>query len=227
MVDQMAPAELAEMVSELDTDDAVDILEDLDEDTQQQVLDNLPAEDRVFLEQGLTFPEDSAGRLMQRELVAIAAALECRRDRRLSAQRRGSAGRFLRSLRRGCGCNKPVGSVAAVARHALEARRPTSPTSWMRSCAWCRPIPTRKRSPISSANTRLVSAPVVDGGGRLIGVITVDDVVRVIDEEAEEDLLNIVGVGDTDFHAPAHNIGLPARALAGGDPGQHAHRLRS
>jgi len=50
----------------------------------------------------------------------------------------------------------------------------------------------------------LVSAPVVDGDGRLIGVITVDDVVRVIDEEAEEDLLKIAGVSDTDFHAPAY-----------------------
>mgnify|MGYP000343678437 FL=1 len=67
----MAPAELAEVVTELDTDDAVDLLEDLDADTQQQVLDSLPAEERVYIEQGLTFPEDSAGRLMQRELVAI------------------------------------------------------------------------------------------------------------------------------------------------------------
>ena len=71
VVDGMRPEELAEVVSELDSDDAVELLENLDEEKQQQVLDVIPQEDRVALEQGLTFPEDSAGRLMQRELVAV------------------------------------------------------------------------------------------------------------------------------------------------------------
>ena len=71
VVDQMRPEELAEVVSELDSDDAVEILENLDEERQQQVLDVIPQEDRAALVEGLTFPEDSAGRLMQREMVTV------------------------------------------------------------------------------------------------------------------------------------------------------------
>jgi magnesium transporter len=67
----MSPGEVAQAVSELETDDAVDILEDLDEDEKQRILQAIPAEDRAVIEQGLTFPEDSAGRLMQRDLVAV------------------------------------------------------------------------------------------------------------------------------------------------------------
>ncbi|HVT51057.1 MAG TPA: magnesium transporter, partial [Dongiaceae bacterium] len=71
VVETMRPEELAEVVTGLDTDDAVDILEDLEPDRQQQVLESLPQEERTALEEGLTYPEDSAGRLMQKELVAI------------------------------------------------------------------------------------------------------------------------------------------------------------
>jgi len=71
VVETMRPEELAEVVTGLDTDDAVDILEDLKPDRQQQVLESLPQEERTALEEGLTYPEDSAGRLMQKELVAI------------------------------------------------------------------------------------------------------------------------------------------------------------
>src|SRR6185312_11208635 len=71
VVEQLGPEALAEVVSELDTDDAVELLEDLEPEQQEQVLQRVPVEERVLLQQSLTFPEDSAGRLMQRELVAI------------------------------------------------------------------------------------------------------------------------------------------------------------
>ncbi len=204
VVDQMAPAELAEVVTELDTDDAVDILEDLDADTQQQVLESLPAEERIYLEQGLTFPEDSAGRLMQRELVAIAA--------------HWTVGETIDFLRKAedlpddfydlyivDSAHKPVGSVPLS--RAMRSKREIKLTDIMDE--ELRLVPSDMDQEAVAYLFRqyaLVSAPVVDTQGRLIGVITVDDVVRVIDEEAEEDLLNIVGVSDTDFHAPAHKI---------------------
>ncbi|MCH8092478.1 MAG: magnesium transporter, partial [Proteobacteria bacterium] len=71
VVEQLGAAEVAAAISELDTDDAVEVVEHLDDSVQQEVLDAVPAEDRALLEEGLTYPEDSAGRLMQRELVAI------------------------------------------------------------------------------------------------------------------------------------------------------------
>ena len=73
VVEQLGPQALAEVVTELDTDDAVELLEDLEPEQQEQVLQSVPVEERVLLQQSLTFPEDSAGRLMQRELVAIPA----------------------------------------------------------------------------------------------------------------------------------------------------------
>jgi magnesium transporter len=202
VVDQMKPEELAEVVSELDSDDAVEILENLDEARQQQVLDVIPQEDRAALEQGLTFPEDSAGRLMQRELVAVPLHWSV-----------GQAIDYLRntkdlpddfySLFVIDRLNKPVGSVALS--RAIRSARDTNLSDIMGT--ELRLVPADMDQEAVAYMFRqyaLISAPVVDEGGKLIGVVTVDDIVRVIDEEAEEDLLNIVGVGATDFHDPAH-----------------------
>jgi magnesium transporter len=202
VVDQMAPAEIAEMVTELDTDDAVDLLEDLDNATQRQVLDNLSAADRVYIEQGLTYPEDSAGRLMQRELVAVPASWNVGEtiDHLRAAADLPDDFYDLFVLDAG---QKPLGSVplSRVLRSARDTRLDAIMDEELRLV----PADTDQEAvAYLFRQYGLMSAPVVDAGGRLIGVITVDDVVRVIDEEAEEDLLNIVGVGDTDFHAPAY-----------------------
>ena len=71
VMEMLGPKEVAQAFTELETDDAVDILEDLDEEAKQEILAAVPAEDRAILEEGLTYPEDSAGRLMQRDLVAV------------------------------------------------------------------------------------------------------------------------------------------------------------
>ncbi|MCZ6861505.1 MAG: magnesium transporter, partial [Alphaproteobacteria bacterium] len=70
VVAQLGAKETAAAVTELDSDDVVHVIEDLDQVVQQQVLEALPAEDRALVEENLAYPEDSAGRLMQRELVA-------------------------------------------------------------------------------------------------------------------------------------------------------------
>ena len=101
--------------------------------------------------------------------------------------------------------HKPVGSVPLS--RAMRSPRPTRLTDIMET--ELRLVPADMDQEAVAYLFRqyaLVSATVVDNAGRLIGVVTVDDVVRVIDEEAEEDLMNIVGASDTDFHAPPHII---------------------
>jgi len=204
VIEQLGPQTLAEVVSELDTDDAVELLEDLEPEQQEQVLQSVPVEERVLLQQSLTFPEDSAGRLMQRELVAIPAHWTV-----------GETIDFLRSekdlpddfydLFVVDETHKPVGSVPLS--RAMRSPRSTRLGDIMET--ELRVVPADMDQEAVAYLFRqyaLVSAPVVDEAGRLIGVVTVDDVVRVIDEEAEEDLMKIVGASDTDFHAPPHII---------------------
>jgi len=202
VVEQMAPAELARVVTELDSDDAVELLEDLDDETQRRVLENLPAAERGYIEQGLTYPEDSAGRLMQRELVVVPAEWNVGQT---IDHLRGSADLpddFYDLFVIDAG-HKPVGAVPLS--RVLRSRRETQLNRIMDEELRLVPADTDQEAvAYLFRQYGLMSAPVVDGMGRIIGVITVDDVVRVIDEEAEEDLLNIVGVGDTDFHAPVH-----------------------
>jgi magnesium transporter len=204
VVEQLGPQAVAEVVGELDTDDAVELLEDLEPERQQEVLESMPAEERVLLQQSLTFPEDSAGRLMQRELVAVPSHWTV-----------GGTIDFLRNAKDLPDdfydlfvvdpAHKPVGSVPLS--RVLRSPRTTRLTDIMETELRLVPADTDQEAvAYLFKQYALVSAPVVDDAGRLIGVVTVDDVVRVIDEEAEEDLMRIVGASGADFHAPAHII---------------------
>lgn len=201
VIDLMGPRELAQAVTELETDDAVEILEELDDDAKRRILEAMPAEERAGIEQGLTYPEDSAGRLMQRALVAV--------------PQHWTVGETIDFLRANDDLpddfydlfivdpmHTPVGAVPLS--RAIRNKRAVKLTEIMETDF--RVIPATMDQESAAHIFRqygIVSAPVVDEGGRLIGVITVDDVVHVIEEEAEEDLLGIVGVSETDFHAPA------------------------
>jgi magnesium transporter len=204
VVEQLGPRAVAEVVGELDTDDAVELLEDLEPEQQQEVLQSMPAEERLLLQQGLTFPEDSAGRLMQRELVAVPSHWTV-----------GETIDFLRAAKDLPDdfydlfvvdpAHKPLGSIPLS--RAMRSPRTTKLTDIMDEELRLVPADTDQEAvAYLFKQYALVSAPVVDDAGRLIGVVTVDDVVRVIDEEAEEDLMKIVGASDTDFHAPPHII---------------------
>jgi len=204
VVEQLGPRAVAEVVGELDTDDAVELLEDLEPERQQEVLQSMPAEERVLLQQSLTFPEDSAGRLMQRELVAVPSHWTV-----------GETIDFLRNAKDLPDdfydlfvvdpAHKPVGSVPLS--RAMRSPRTTRLTDIMETELRLVPADTDQEAvAYLFKQYALVSAPVVDDAGRLIGVVTVDDVVRVIDEEAEEDLMKIVGASGTDFHAAPHVI---------------------
>ena len=200
VLEYLTPHEVAQAVVELDSDDAVDILEDLDEDQKRQILERIPPEERALIEEGLTFPEESAGRLMQRELVAVPSYWTV-----------GETIDFLRAAKDLPDdfydlflvdpAHKPVGSVPLS--RVIRNRRNVKLADIMETDL--RTIPAEMDQEEVAYLFRqygLVSAPVVDGAGRLVGAITVDDVVHVIDEEAEDDLMKLGGVAEDDlYHA--------------------------
>ncbi|WP_119462801.1 magnesium transporter [Rhodospirillaceae bacterium SYSU D60014] len=201
VIELLGPQRIAAALSELDSDDAVDLLEDLDEESKRRILESIPAEERAILEEGLTYPEDSAGRMMQRELVAVPSFWTV-----------GQTIDFLRASHQLPDdfydlfivdpAFRPLGAVPLS--RVIRARRAVKLADLMETDLRTVPV-TMDQEAVAHLFRQygLVSAPVVSESGRLVGVITVDDVVHVIDEEAEEDLMGLGGVGETDFHAPA------------------------
>lgn len=195
----LEPAELAAAVAELDTDDALDLIQDLDEDEQKAILANLPPEMRQFVEEGLAYPEYSAGRLMQRDLVAVPQFW--------------TVGKTLDYLRATADdLPEDFYDIFVVdPMHRVVGAIPLSRIMRQKRSVKIKDIATEDIHVIPVTMDQeevaylfrqygLVSAPVVDRVGRLIGVITVDDVVDVIDEEAQDDLLKLGGVSDTDIY---------------------------
>jgi magnesium transporter len=191
---------LAKAISELATDDAVHVLEHLKADEQRQVLDEVPAGERALLEQGLEFAEDTAGRLMQRELVAVPP--------------HWTVGQTIDYLRSEQGLPEefyeifvvdpryqPIGTIALS--RLLRSKRPVKVTRIMTTDFRSVPAATDQEEVANLFRQYgLVSAPVVSDNGRLIGVLTADDVVGVIDEEAAEDILRLGGVAETGINRP-------------------------
>jgi magnesium transporter len=184
---------LAEAVRELETDDVVDILEDLEDSDQAFILQSLEIEDRAAVESAMAWPEYSAGRLMQSETVTVPQdwtvgqtidhlrAVEWLPDQFYHV--------ILVDAR-----HRPTGHVTLG--RVLSSRRDTAMSEpWSRrSFAPSRRPRRRPRSPIMFNKYHLISTPVVDPAGRLVGVITIDDAMNVLDEEHEEDILRLSGV---------------------------------
>lgn len=194
VIDTLEPAALAEAVRDLETDDVVDLVEDLEEDRQEAILGALEATDRVAVELALSYPEDSAGRLMQREFVVAPEDWTV-----------GQAIDFLRTAEDlpeqfyhvilVDPMMRPVGNVTLG--RVLGARRDVRlgdiTEDLFRTIAVDQP---EKDVAYAFNQYHLISAPVVDESGRLIGVITIDDAMIVLDEEHEEDILRLAGVSD-------------------------------
>lgn len=185
---------LADAVRELDSDDVVDLLEDLEEDQQDAILDALDEADRAAVEQALAYPEGSAGRLMQREVVRAPEFWSV-----------GEMIDFLRSEKANLPeqfyhvilvspAMKPLGYVSLG--RLLSSSRDTRLDSITEDSF--RTIPaTQDQDDVAYAFNQyhLISAPVVDDDGRLVGVITIDDAMIVLDEMNEADLRRLAGVG--------------------------------
>lgn len=201
LVEEMEPAEIAAVISELEVDDAVDVLEDLEEEERQEVLSAIPVEDRAAIEEGLSYDEDSAGRLMQRDLIAvpeywsIGQTIDFLRDTEDLPDEFYEI--FVVDPR-----HRPVGTIPL--NRAMRAKRDVAVRDIMDDEQKLIPVDMdQEEVAYLFQQYRLASAAVINPGGMLIGVITVDDIVDVISEEAEEDLLLLAGVSEDDLFETA------------------------
>ncbi len=199
VVDQLEPEQIAAAVTELDTDDAVYLVEDLDPETQRAVLDAVPEEDRTHLEESLEYEEDTAGRLMQRELISVPEFWTIGQTIDFMRESDDLPDEFYEIFVVDP-VHRPVGTVAL--NRAMRTKRPVVVSEIMNADVKTVPVEMEQDDVAHLFRQYdLLSAPVVDGSGRVIGVIMVDDVVDVIDEEAEEDILRLGGVTDDDLNA--------------------------
>ncbi len=198
----------AAALAELDSDDAVEVLEELDEEDQKQVLDAIPDGDRQLIEEGLSYPEDSAGRLMQRELVTVPTFWTVGDTidylRKSAEQEANPLPDHFYSVYVVDPKHRPVGEVHLDT--LLRSKRPINLLDIMASDLKQIPVTTDQEDVAFLFRQRdLASAPVVDDAGRLVGVVTIDDIVDVIDEEHEEDIMRLGGVRETDLYEAALN----------------------
>ena len=199
IVDVMGVAALARQLPDLPTDDAIHIVEELEQDEIDDVLAALPAEDRVLVEEGLSFPEDSAGRMMEREIVTVPTFWTV-----------GQTIDFLRASDLDIeefylifvvdAARNMVGEVRLS--RLLRAQRQRRISEIMETDFRKIPV-TMDQEEVSILFRRygMVCAGVVDDYGRLVGMITIDDIIDVIDEEAEEDLMALAGVGEANVRS--------------------------
>lgn len=198
VIEQLGFTNFANAIAELDSDDAVYLIDQLDDEEQRRVLDALPPDKRIVVEQGLAYPEHSAGRLMQRETVAVplywtvGETIDYLRESRSVPEQFYDI--FVVDPR-----HRPIGRIGLA--RLLRSKRPTRLREIIESEV--HPISVlldQEEVAFLFRQHNLVSAPVVDVAGRLVGQITVDDVVDVIDEEAADDMLRLAGVADTDLY---------------------------
>jgi magnesium transporter len=200
LIDALDPHEVAGIAAELDTDDAVAIIEDMEEEDQRAVLRALDPDDRAAIEEALSYPEESAGRLMQRELIAV--------------PEHWTVGHVLDFLRAAEELptdfweifvvdpgHKPVGTCALS--WILRTPRSVTVSDVMKREQTLIPVEMdQEEVALKFQKYALISAAVTDDSGRLVGVITVDDIVHIISEEAGEDALLLSGAGEGDINEP-------------------------
>lgn len=199
VVEALGAEKTAEALAELEADDAIHIIEDLSPSDQQEILEGLPTDLRQEVEQGLTYPDESAGRLMRQHLVAVPEHWTV-----------GDTIDFLRSeeelpenfyvIYAVDTTHAPVGRILLGT--LLHHKREVPLAEIMNATTYAVDVTTdQEEVAYLFRKYALVEAPVVDEDGTLVGTITVDDVVDVIQEEEEEDYLRAGGVSAQDFGA--------------------------
>ncbi len=200
VLDDMSPEKVAEMVGELDTDDAVALIEDLEEDEQRAVLRAMEPDDRAAVEEALAYPDESAGRLMQRDLIAVPEHWTV-----------GQVIDFLRSTDDLADDfwevfvvspnHHPIGTCKLST--ILRTQRSVKVGDIMAREQTLIPVDMdQEEVALKFQKYALISAAVVDPSGRLVGMVTVDDIVHIVEEEASEDTLALAGAGDGDINEP-------------------------
>ena len=200
LVEDLPAEDIADIAEQLETDDAVAMLEDLDEEDQQAVLAEMEPEDRAAIESALAYPEESAGRLMSRDFVAVPEHMKVgdlidylRDDSQLATEFWEV---FIVDAR-----HHPVGTCALS--WILRAPRHVALVDVMKRDQTLIPVGMdQEEVALRFQKYALISAAVIDDSGRLVGQITVDDIVHIIQEEAGEDALLLSGAGDGDINEP-------------------------
>ncbi len=196
VIDHLGTVQAAEAVASMATDDAVEVVEALDADVQQAVLDVLPQIRRTIIQEGLAWPEDSAGRLMQRNVVSLPDDWDVGRAIDYLREAEDLPADFFDLFLVDQGY-RPIGTIPLS--RVLRTSRTATLTGIARSDLRAIPADMDQEEVAFLFRQRdLISAPVIDGDGRLLGVVTVDDVVDVIHEEHEEDIMALAGVGSED-----------------------------
>lgn len=194
VIADLPPGVLADAVRDLDSDDVVDLLQDVGLPTQELILGALETADRAAVEQSMAYPEFSAGRLMQREVVTapehwtVADAIGFLRAEEWLPDQFYHV--VLVDPR-----HRPTGYVTLG---KLLSSKPDTALTALREDSFRTIRVTDEEGDVAYAFNQyhLISAPVVDEGGRLVGVITIDDAMAVLEEENEEDIRRLAGVGD-------------------------------
>ena len=195
VISELNPDVLAEAVRDLESDDVVDIVEDLEEEQKETILDALEEGDRVAVQSLLSYPEQSAGRLMQREVVmapehwSVGMAIDfLRNDANLPEQ-------FYHIVLVDPRLH-PVGNVSLG--KLMSSKRSVLLREIIEDVFQVIPADQDEADVAYAFNLyHLISAPVVDMENRVVGVITIDDAMVVLDEELEEDIMLLAGVGDS------------------------------
>jgi magnesium transporter len=188
---------IVNILRRLESDNALKILENLDEKKKNTVLNKLPPKDRFILQEGLSYPEDSAARIMQREFTAIPSNWSVGQTIDYLRENKDLPEEFLEIFIVDSDF-KPIGTVPSS--KVLRAPRDSKMNLIMSEMQVLIPVDMDKEEVGRIfENYNLISAGVVDKTNKLVGMITGDDVVTVVKEEAEEDVLRLAGVGDEEI----------------------------
>ncbi len=200
LIEVLEPDQIADLTEQLETDDAVAIIEDLEEGEQQAVLAELEPEDRAAIESALTYDEETAGRIMQRDLVAVPEHM--------------SVGQLIDYLREHDDLttefweifvvdpsHRPIGTCQLS--WILRTPRDIAVSDVMKREQTLIPVDMdQEEVALRFQKYNLISAAVVNEDGRLIGMITVDDILHIVEDEASEDVLLLSGAGEGDINEP-------------------------
>ena len=188
---------IANLLNKLESDDAITILENIDQSKKDSVLNLLPPQDRFLLEEGLGYPEDSAARIMQREFTAIPSNWSVGQTIDYLRESKNLPDEFLEIFIVDTDF-KPIGTVPSS--KVLRTPRDNKMNSIMREMQVLIPVNMdQEEVGHTFENYNLTSAGVVDKNNKLVGMITSDDILTIVKEEAEEDVLRLAGVGDEEI----------------------------
>ena len=194
MLEYLPQEVLSNAVRDLESDDVVDLLEDLEEEQQEAILEVLEEADRVAVEQSLSYPEETAGRLMQREVVWVPEHWTVGNTIDQLRSTEDLPDQFYHVVLVDPSMT-PIGQVTLG--RLMSSKRSTKLTEIAEETFQVIPV-TQHEDDVAYAFNQyhLISAPVVDEDERLIGVITIDDAMIVLDEVHEEDIMRLAGVGE-------------------------------